>query len=127
MTKAPRVKVLLVEDEGLIRMMMFDFLTDEGFDVTEAWSGDEAVRLLDGPGHFNVLFTDVQMAGTRDGVDVAMHARQRYPRMPILVVSGYAAALMSRLGALDPAARFLSKPYFPWNVAETLRALATTS
>jgi len=44
------VKVLLVEDEGLIRLVASQILEDEGFEVVEAWSGDEAARLLDAPG-----------------------------------------------------------------------------
>ena len=104
-------RVLLVEDEGVIRLVAAEALRDEGFEVAEAWNGDEAVRLLNGPGTFDVLFTDVRMPGTLDGVEVATHARSRYPTIPVLVVSGYAAHLMTRLGVLDPAAHFMSKPY----------------
>ena len=112
---APRV--LLVEDEALIRLVTAEMLRDEGFMVFEAQHGEEARVLLDDPDHFDVLFTDVRMPGTLDGVDVALHARRRHPIIPILVVSGYAAHLMSRLAVLDPAAVFISKPY---NLAEVL-------
>lgn len=61
------VRVLLVEDENLIRLVTSEILQDEGFEVVEAWNGDEAVRLLDGPDSFDILFTDVQMPGTLDG------------------------------------------------------------
>lgn len=105
------VRVLLVEDEGLIRLMTSQALQDEGFEVVEAWNGDEAARLLDSPDGFDVLFTDVQMPGTLDGLDVAMHARRRYPGIPVLVVSGYAPHLIRRLGALEPVAVFIGKPY----------------
>ncbi len=126
MTTALQTKVLLVEDEGIIRMVMTDFLEDEGYDVMEAWNGDEAVRLLNERAHFHILFTDVQMPGSRDGVDVAIHARRLYPQLPVLVVSGYALALMNRLSVLDPAARFLSKPYKLGEVADTLREMTPT-
>ena len=119
-----QAKVLLVEDEGLIRMVMAEFLQDEGFDVMEAWNGDEAVRLLDGPNDVHILFTDVQMPGSRDGVDVAVHARRLYPQIPILIVSGYATALISRLGVLDPAALFMSKPYRLREVGEALHRMS---
>ena len=105
------VRVLLVEDEGLIRLVAAEALHDEGFEVVEAWNGDDAVRLLNGPDTFDVLFTDVRMPGTVDGVEVANHARRRYPMIPVLVVSGYAAHLMTRLDVLDPPAHFMSKPY----------------
>ena len=127
MTTALQTKVLLVEDEGIIRMTMAEFLEDEGYDVMEARDGDEAVRLLNEPNHFHILFTDVQMPGSQDGVDVAIHARRLQPQLPVLVVSGYAATLMTRLSVLDPAARFLAKPYKLGDVADTLRELASIS
>lgn len=104
-------RVLLVEDEGLIRMVAAEVLQEEGFEVIEAWDGDEAARLLDSAEHFDLLFTDVQMPGLLDGIDVALHARRRYARLPILVVSGYAHQIVSRLAVLSPAAVFIRKPY----------------
>ena len=103
-------RVPLVEDEGLIRLVAAEALQDEGFAVVEAWDGDEAVRLLSGPDTFDVLFTDVRMPGMLEGVDVAIHARGRHPAIHVLVVSGYAPHPMARLGVLEPAAHFMSKP-----------------
>ncbi len=119
-------RVLLAEDEMLIRLMTAEHLRDEGFEVVEAWDGDEAARLLDGPGRFDVLFTDVQMPGLLDGVDVALHARRRYAAIPVLVVSGYAAHLMRRLGALQPAAVYIGKPYSLSEVVATLNRLVAS-
>ena len=116
-------RVLLVEDEGLIRLMTAEILRDEGFEVVEAWDGDEAARLLNKLDGFDVLFTDVRMPGTLDGIDVAVHARRRDPAIPVLVVSGYAAQLMSRLGVLDPAAVFISKPYDLEEIVDALKRL----
>ena len=105
------VRVLLVEDESLIRLTAAEGLRDEGFHVVEARNGDEATKLLDGPDGFDVLFTDVQMPGVLDGVDVAMRLRQLHPAAPVLIASGSAAPLASRLGRLEPAAVFIGKPY----------------
>ena len=116
-------RVLLVEDEGLIRLVTAEYLRDEGFEVVEAWDGDEAARLLDGPDGFDVLVTDVRMPGMLDGVDVAVRARRRRPELPVLVVSGYAAQLMSRLGVLQPAAVFIGKPYALSEIVEVLSRL----
>lgn len=102
------MRVLLVEDESLVRMATAEMLRDEGFEVTEAWNGDEAAGLQDS---FDVLFTDVQMPGALDGIDVAMQLRQHDPTLPVLIVSGYAADLTSRLGELHPPAVFIGKPY----------------
>lgn len=120
------VRVLLVEDEGLIRMVASQTLQDEGVEVMEAWNGDEAARLLDGPDNIDVLFTDVQMPGTLDGLDLAMHARRRCPGLPVLVVSGYAPHLMTRLRMLNPAAVFIGKPYRLDEVVSAIRRLTAT-
>ena len=116
-------RVLLVEDENIIRLVAAEVLHDEGFEVAEAQNGDEAVELLNGSRTFDVLFTDVRMPGTLDGVDVAIHARSRYPTIPVLVVSGYAAHLVARLGVLNPAAHFMSKPYSLVEVVNKLNQL----
>jgi CheY-like chemotaxis protein len=120
------LRVLLVEDEGLIRLLTAEVLQEEGFEVVEAWNGVEAIRLLDGPDGFDVLFTDVRMPGALDGIDVAEHARRRDPTIPILVVSGYAVDLRRRLSALEPAAVFLSKPYNMREIVDALRRLMAT-
>jgi CheY-like chemotaxis protein len=117
------VRVLFVEDEDLIRLIMGEFLQDSGFEVVEVWNGEEAVRLLDGPDGFDVLFTDVQMPGTLDGVAVVEQARRQCPRLPVLVVSGYAENLVSRLRHLDPPAVLMGKPYDLAAVVDTLRRL----
>ena len=117
------LRVLLVEDDGPIRLMTAEILSDEGFEVVEAWDGDEAARLLDASDRFDVLFTDVRMPGTRDGIDVAMHAWRGDPTIAVLVVSGYAGQLMVRLGKLIPAAVFISKPYDLAEIVDTVRRL----
>ena len=117
------VQILLVEDEGLIRMMTAEALQDEGFEVVEALDGDEAVKLLDGPERFDILFTDVRMPGSLDGIEVALHARRRYPAIPIVVTSGYAADLVARLSVLDPSAVLIGKPYGMAKMVEALNLL----
>ena len=121
--KVAALRVLLVEDEGLIRLMTSEILSDEGFEVVEAWNGDEAAKILDGPNCFDVLFTDVQMPGILDGIDVAVHARRRDPALPVLVVSGYVGQLTSRLGVLAPPPVFISKPYSLDEIVNVLKRL----
>jgi CheY-like chemotaxis protein len=117
--------VLLVEDEGLIRLMIAETLRDEGFDVVEAENGDEVISLLDRVDSFDLLFTDLQMPGKLDGIDVAVYARNRNPAIPVLVVSGVdAKRVMSRLNVLEPPAVFINKPYSPQEIVETVRRLA---
>lgn len=115
--------MLLVEDEGLVRLVAAEVLLDDGFEVVEAWDGDEAVRLLSGPNRFDVLFTDVRMPSVLDGVDVAIHARGQHPTIHVLVASGYAPCLLARLGVLQPPAHFMSKPYSLTEVVAKLNHL----
>ena len=104
-------------------MTTSEFLRDEGFDVTEAGNGDEAAQLLDGADRFDVLFTDVQMPGALDGIDLALCARRRDGLIPLLVASGYAAQLMTRFSGLKPPAIFIGKPYDLRGIADALRRL----
>ena len=73
-------RVLLVEDEGLIRLMIAETLPDDGFDVVQAENGDEVISLLDQVVSFDVLFTDLQMPGKLDGIDVAVSPGTGTPR-----------------------------------------------
>jgi CheY-like chemotaxis protein len=118
------LRVLLVEDDHLIRLVAGEFLRDEGFEVEEASSGDEAALLLVGPELFDVLFTDVQMPGKMDGVQVATHARAYHPAIILIVVSGLAPLIRDRLQDFDPAAVFFPKPYQMPEIVGRIRRLA---
>ena len=104
------IRVLFVEDEFLIRMLMAEVLRDEGFEVIEAANGSQAVAVIDGPEGFDLLLTDVQMPGPMDGIQVAIHARQRNPHVPVVVVSGRPDSAL-RLAGLASRSAFVSKPY----------------
>lgn len=120
------IRILLVEDEGLVRMITAESLQDEGFDVVEASDGDEAISLLNAFDFFDILLTDVRMPGSSDGVHVALHARRLHPHIPVVVVSGHAPHLISRLKMLNPAAVYIGKPYNLQEVVGTVRRLITT-
>ena len=105
------LRVLLVEDEAVLRMVTADMLREAGFKVVEAWDGDQAAQFLDGLEPFDMLITDVQMPGLRDGIAVATYARSRQSCIPVLVVSGQAQNLTARLDILGPLVVFLQKPY----------------
>ena len=103
-------RVLLVEDEYLIRLMAAEVLHDEGFEVIEAEDGTQAINLIDSSNGFDLLLTDVQMPGLIDGIQVALYARQRHPGIPVIVVSGQPLNAR-RLDDLGPRKIFVSKPY----------------
>lgn len=104
------IRVLLVEDEFLIRAAVAEALRDEGFNVIEAQDGNQAVALIDGPDGFGFLLTGVQMPGAIDGIQVAAHARQRGPHIPVIVMSAVPGNAR-RLNGLAPVKTFVAKPY----------------
>jgi CheY-like chemotaxis protein len=120
-------RVLLLEDDDPIRELMVEYLRDEGFHVTEARTGDQAMTLLVEPDRYDILMTDVRMPGRLDGVDVAEFVRRQYPDMPVLITSGYAAQLVGRIRALGPPTVFINKPYDVNEVVEILRRMTGQS
>jgi PAS domain S-box-containing protein len=96
---------LLVDDEELVRMSTADMLSDLGYTVIEAVSGEEAMRLVGTETHFDILVTDHLMPGMT-GTDLIQAVRSVRPGTPVLLVSGYAEN-----AAIDPSIPRLAKPF----------------
>lgn len=122
-TAAPVTKgtALLVDDEELVRMSTADMLIDLGFDVVEAVSAEEALRLIANGLTPDLLITDHLMPGMSGG-ELARDLRSRQPDLPILVVSGYADA-----EGLEPDLQRLTKPFRNAELAASLSALLPAS
>ena len=103
------VRVLLVEDDELVRCVMAELLRNEGLEVHEAHDGDFAASFINTQLAFDVLLTDVNMPGVMDGWDLADHARGHRPNLPVIVVSGRANNV-ARWRALGPLCTFFQKP-----------------
>ncbi len=101
-------RVLVVEDQFLIRLMLVEGLTDAGFEVTEAENGDTALALLRGPYSLDLLLTDIQMPGSADGNAVGAFAKALYPGLPVIYASGRPDTLTNLLSEEDA---FVSKPF----------------
>jgi signal transduction histidine kinase/CheY-like chemotaxis protein len=112
-----RGKALLVDDEELVRMSTADMLIDLGFDVIEAASGEEALRITHGAASPAVLVTDHLMPGM-SGADLARTLRASIPDLPVLIVSGYAEA-----EGLSPEFPRLTKPFRSAELAASLAAM----
>ena len=84
-----KTTVLVVEDETLVRMYSVGILEDAGFAVLEAESADEALTLLDQHGEVRLLFSDVDMPGSMDGLALARLVHQRWPHIRLLLTSGH--------------------------------------
>jgi len=119
---AMAITVLVVEDESLIRTLVADYLSDSGFDVHEAESGDEALDYLKTGAAVDVLFTDIELPGSINGVRLAECARAMRPELPVVYASGGTRA--GDLRAPVPRSRFLPKPYDPADVCTLLAKVA---
>jgi len=83
--------VLVVEDELMLRMRAVDIVQDAGFTSVEAISADEAIEILESRDDISVLFTDIQMPGSMDGLKLAHLTHARWPHIKIILVSGQIA------------------------------------
>ena len=120
----PKDTVLVVEDEALIRMHSAELIRDLGFEVIEAVDADEAVLLLESVPGIKVVFTDIQMPGSMDGLVLAAVVRDRWPPIALLITSG---KVSPRTIEMPTGARFISKPYSPWQLREQLHSLTARS
>jgi CheY-like chemotaxis protein len=112
--------VLVVEDEALIRMSSADVIRDLGFEVIEAVDADHAVSLLESVPGITVVFTDIQIPGSMDGLLLAAAVRDRWPPIALLVTSGKMRPASSDM---PTGAQFISKPYSPLELKEQLHSL----
>jgi two-component sensor histidine kinase/ActR/RegA family two-component response regulator len=85
---APTTNVLVVEDEMVLRMRAVDIVEDAGFTAVEAVNADEALSILESRSDISLLFSDIQMPGTMDGLKLAYAVHDRWPDIKIILVSG---------------------------------------
>src|ERR1700682_3933524 len=115
-----RPVVLIVEDEFLLRIDAVDMIADAGFEVVEAGNADQAIEILEARRDITVVFTDIQMPGSMDGLKLARAVRGRWPPIKIVATSGHVGVAETDL---PDAGRFLPKPYGPAEVADVLREM----
>lgn len=102
-------RVLVVEDERNIRILLTSILRQQGFDVVEAPDGREALRLLREDGQYRLIITDLRMPNM-NGVALLEALHEDFPDIPVIVTSAYATADWAS-PAVDNAYRSLSKPF----------------
>ena len=117
---SPRKVVLLVEDDAIIRMGAFEFLSLAGFEAVEASNADEAIRVLEARPDIHLVLTDVEMPGSIDGVKLTHYIRDRWPPVELIVVSGRTIVAETHLPI---GARFYAKPYDEISIVEAIHAL----
>ncbi|MFJ6322177.1 MULTISPECIES: response regulator [unclassified Rhizobium] len=102
------ITVLVVEDEILLRMDLAMSLEDQGFKVYEASSADEAIDILSAHSEINLMFTDIDMPGSMDGLKLAAAVRDRWPPIKIIITSGHRHLSDDQLPV---EGKFFDKPY----------------
>jgi CheY-like chemotaxis protein len=113
--------VLVVEDEFLIRQYAVEMINEAGFEAIEAANADEAIEILECRSDIRIVFTDVHMPGSIDGLRLAHAVRDRWPPIKLIVTSGH---MTVGERALPPGGRFFSKPYQPSEIGRALHELA---
>jgi CheY-like chemotaxis protein len=115
-------RVLVVEDDVLVRMAAAQYLRRCGFAVLEAVDVDEALAILGADTLIRVVFTDVKMPGARDGLDLAHAILSDHPNVRVLLTSG-----VSPSPDTMPGVTLLKKPYFLYDVERRIRSLMAQS
>ena len=99
---------MVVEDEPLIRLGLVSALEEQGYDIVEATSADNAIKILENDQRIRLVLTDVDMPGSMDGIKLAHYIRGHWPPVKLSVISGKVGV---RSGELPNGAQFLGKPY----------------
>ena len=116
-----RPVVLIVEDDTLLRRHAAEMIEEAGFSVLEASNADEAIKLLETRLDIAVMFTDIDMPGSMNGLKLAHAVANRWPPVRIVATSGH---FQMRDGDLPAGGLFIAKPYLSHQILSTLRDLA---
>jgi DNA-binding response OmpR family regulator len=118
--------ILVVEDDHIVQSVVDESLTDAGFEIVIASSGESAVELLDASeGRYRALVTDINLGpGKVDGWEVARHAREKDPDFPVVYMSGKDAADWASKGV--PNSVMLAKPFAPAQLVTAVAQLLNT-
>lgn len=122
---SPPIRVLVVEDEFLIRLTLAEALGDEGFEVLEAETGDAALPMLTPDSGIRLLLTDIQLPGSLNGRALATRVRQLLPNLPVIYMTGRLEP--DSAGTASPLDAFIAKPYTLTDICEAARRLTGAS
>lgn len=109
--------VLVVEDDGIVRLDAAETLRDAGFEVIEADDAEEALELIAARDDIALLFTDINMPGRMDGVELARRVHHLHPSIQLLLTSGEVRPTAQQIP--DDGA-FIPKPYTPQAVTRAV-------
>jgi signal transduction histidine kinase len=116
-------RILLVEDDELVRAHLAETLTSLGYDVLPCADGQEVLGMIKNGVQADLLLTDIILSGGMNGHRVAEQVKELRPRMPVLYMSGYTENAIAEDGQIDPSIHFISKPFRRQQIATKLRAV----
>jgi two-component system, response regulator PdtaR len=108
MSEIAQPLVLVVEDEELLRLHAADLLEEHGYNVIKAENAAAALKVLETGKDVRLLFTDIQMPGKLDGMDLAREAHARWPNVLLVITSGQKRPTRAEI---PDDGRFVAKPY----------------
>ncbi|MDB6026598.1 MAG: Blue-light-activated protein [Verrucomicrobiales bacterium] len=115
-------KILLVEDEPEVRVLVRNILKRYGYRIIEAASGPEAILVWEQyHGDFDLLLTDMVMPGNMTGRELGEQLKARKPGLKVIYTSGYSADTLGSDFVIKRGINFLPKPYQPITLAKTVR------
>lgn len=112
--------ILIVEDSTIIRISAVDLVRSAGYLALESSCADEAIQILESRSDIDLVFTDVQMPGTMDGVKLSHYIRERWPPVKLIVVSGQA---ILEENSLPHGSQFFEKPYNDHAIADAISCM----
>jgi len=101
--------ILVVDDELLIRDLLYDFFNNQGWDISIAENGEKALEILN---HKNIdlVLTDLKMPNM-DGLDLTNHLKETHPEMPVIIMTGYPSVDSAVLALRQKVADYIIKPF----------------
>jgi CheY-like chemotaxis protein len=114
-----KITVLVVEDEALLRLVAIADLEDAGMTTLEAENGNQALDILAAHKDIDIVFTDIDMPGGINGIELADFVRQHYPHIRVIVASGLSNIENTALHETIP---FYAKPYDMMRIIEQMQA-----
>jgi CheY-like chemotaxis protein len=114
-------KILVVDDELMVRMYARKILEEAGYTVHEATTAEKALQIIADTGDVGAVVTDIDMPGAMDGLELARNIDVAMPELAIVIMSGQ---VLPRRDQLPLKATFVAKPFLPevllLNVAQAL-------